>query len=117
MLGSRHFGSVVEHCTLTWQPEFKFIMGVFQPNLLCFVLCYGFHVIRQWTLVPLMAFAPKYYDSKLIFYYEEYIFLTINPFYAYGNYIIKNFAVVMSIVVKRADCNLLATLYIENYFP
>ena len=26
-------------------------MGIFQPNLLCFVLCYGFHVVR-WGLSP-----------------------------------------------------------------
>ena len=31
---SRLLGSVVEH----W---------IFQPNLLCFVLCYGFHVVRD----------------------------------------------------------------------
>ena len=47
--GNRLFGSVVEH--LDYLPGCPGsiptkVMGFFQPNLLCFVLCYDFHVVR-----------------------------------------------------------------------
>ena len=48
--GSRLFGSVVEHLYSGGPGSNPSkAMGFFQPNLLCFVLCYGFHVVR-WGL-------------------------------------------------------------------
>ena len=51
--GSRLFGSVVEHWIIDPAARFRFppkSWDFFQPNSLCFVLCYGFHVVR-WGLV------------------------------------------------------------------
>ena len=52
--GSRLFGSVVEHWIIDPAARGQFppkSWEIFQPNLLCIVLCYGFHVIRVSLLV------------------------------------------------------------------
>ena len=52
--GSRLFGSVVEHWIIDPVARVRFppkSWEFFQPKLLCFVLCYGYHVIR-WGLSP-----------------------------------------------------------------
>ena len=43
------------------------------------------------------------------------MFRTIKPFCANQNDIIKNFAVVMSAVIKRADCSKSATEFLVKY--
>ena len=52
--GSRLFGSVVENWINDPAARVRFppkSWDFFQPNLLCFVLCCGFHVVR-WGLSP-----------------------------------------------------------------
>ena len=47
--GSRLFDSVVEHWLIDPAARVRFppkSWEFFQPNLLCFVLCYSFHVVR-----------------------------------------------------------------------
>ena len=47
--GRRLCGSVVEHWIFNPAARVRFPLkswDFFQPNLLCFVLCYGFHVVR-----------------------------------------------------------------------
>ena len=54
MSESRLFGSVVEHWIIDPAARVRFppkSWDFFQPNLLCFVVCYGFHVVR-WGLSP-----------------------------------------------------------------
>ena len=57
----------------------------------------------QWTLFTTTVFVPKYFDNKLNLLFREYIFRTIKPLCAYQNGVVKNFAVVMSSVIKRVD--------------
>ena len=48
--GSRLFGSVIENWIIDPVAQVRFppkSWEFFQPNLLCFVLCYGFHVVRN----------------------------------------------------------------------
>ena len=42
------YGSVVEHQIIDPAAWVRFppVIGIFRPNLLCFVLCYGIHVLR-----------------------------------------------------------------------
>ena len=48
---------------------------------------------------------PNILTLSRIFCYKEYIFRTIKPFFAKQNDVIKNFAVVMSAVIKKVDCS------------
>ena len=50
--GSRLFCSVVEHWIIDPAARFRFTpksWDFFHPNLLCFVLCYDFHVVRLFS--------------------------------------------------------------------
>ena len=60
---SRLFGSVVENWIIDPAARVRFppkSWDFFQPNLLCFIICYDFHVVR-WGLV---RDEPPSYDMK-----------------------------------------------------
>ena len=57
------------------------------------------------------AFVPKDFNIKLS--YKDYIFRTINSVPANQNDVIKNFAVVMSGVIKRVECT---DIYIDHKY-
>ena len=56
----------------------------------------------QWTIFTTTAFCPKHVVGKL-----NLLLLEIQQFLANQNYVIKNFDVVMSAVIKRVDWTVL----------
>ena len=54
---------------------------------------------------------PNFLTLNWVCCYKDYIFRLIKPFFANQNDVIKNFAVVMSVVIKRVDCSVTWVLF------
>ena len=58
----------------------------------------------QWALFTMTAFVPKLFDVKLKFLLYRMHFLHNKASGAYQNDFIKNFAIIVTAIIKRADC-------------